>query len=136
MAGTSLTSPAPPKAPTMDPRDRISIRIRLRCAEGFALGPGKAELLEAIRETASIAAAGRRLGWSYWKTRRLLDEMNACFREPLVRTARGGEKGGGAVVTELGIQALATFREMERQALAALGPGAAALEAMLKAEAR
>lgn len=116
----------------MSANSLLSLRIRLRFGEGFALGPGKAELLEAIQETRSVAAAGRRLGWSYWKTRRLLDEMNACFREPLVRTVRGGDKGGGAEVTELGLQALALFREMERKALEALKPHAEAVGKLLR----
>jgi|GEM_PF-3908453 len=73
-----------------------SIKIRLRHGEAFAMGPGKADLLEAIQATSSIAAAGRSLGMSYWKTRHLLDEMNACFTSPVVATAKGGDRGGGS----------------------------------------
>jgi molybdate transport system regulatory protein len=92
------------------------LRIRIPHGEIFAMGPGKAELLEAIQETRSIAAAGRAMGLSYWKTRRLLDEMSACFRSPVVETAKGGEQGGGAQLTELGREALARFRAMEAKA--------------------
>ena len=44
------------------PAGRLRIRILLAAGEPF--GPGKAELLEAIRDSGSIAAAGRRMGMS------------------------------------------------------------------------
>lgn len=99
-----------------------TIKIRILHRDGFAMGPGKATLLEAIAETRSIAAAGRQLGWSYWKTRRLLDEMNLGFRDPLVVTVKGGDRGGGSSLTKTGIEALARFRAMEAAAAAAIAP--------------
>jgi molybdate transport system regulatory protein len=98
----------------------LSLKIRLRHGDIYAMGPGKADLLEAIRETRSIAAAGRKLGLSYWKTRHLLEEMNESFREPLVTAAKGGEKGGGAEVTATGLAVLVRFRAMEAAAGAAI----------------
>jgi len=110
---------------------QATLRIRLRHGDLFAMGPGKADLLEAIRETASIAAAGRKLGLSYWKTRRLLDEMNQTFRGPVVVTSKGGEGGGGSRVTETGLQALAQFRAMEAAAEAAIAGQVAAFQDLL-----
>ena len=108
-----------------------SLKIRLRHGDLFAMGPGKADLLEAIQETASIAAAGRKLGLSYWKTRHLLEEMNQCFRSPVVATSKGGEKGGGSQVTEVGLAALAQFRAMEDEAGRAIADRAVAFQALL-----
>jgi molybdate transport system regulatory protein len=108
-----------------------SIKIRLRHGALFAMGPGKADLLEAIQETASIAAAGRKLGLSYSKTRRLLQEMNQSFRQPVVAASRGGENGGGSQVTETGRLALAQFRAMEAAARAAIGLRVAAFQQLL-----
>ena len=71
-------------------------RLRLRILfDGAMLGPGKAELLEHIRETGSIAAAGRRMDMSYKRAWSLVEEMNASFRDPLVTSTRGGPGGGG-----------------------------------------
>jgi len=95
------------------------------------MGPGKADLLEAIQQTASIAAAGRQLGLSYWKTRHLLDEMNRCFRLPVVTASKGGDKGGGAQLTETGRIALGQFRAMEAAADAAIAEPVAAFQALL-----
>jgi molybdate transport system regulatory protein len=105
------------------PEPFLSIRIRVHWGGQFAMGPGKADLLETVASTQSIAAAGRALGYSYTKTRRLLEEMNSSYRGPLVATTRGGPHGGGAVVTEVGYQVLALFRDMEAKAMASVQEG-------------
>lgn len=100
----------------MAERPLVYIKIRIRHGEIYAMGPGKADLLQAIRDTRSIAAAGRQLGMSYWKTRHLLEEMRVSFRQPLVTATRGGEQGGGAALTDLGDEVLERFRAIERAA--------------------
>ena len=95
------------------------------------VGPGKAELLEHIRETGSISAAGRSMGMSYKRAWMLVEELNAAFSSPLVASARGGPGGGGAHLTATGEQVLALFREIERKARDAGATEIAALEAML-----
>jgi molybdate transport system regulatory protein len=89
------------------------IRIGIPMGEHYAMGPGKADLLEAIQECGSISAAGRKLDMSYRRAWLLVDEMNACFKGPLVATRLGGTKGGGAEVTELGLEALKRYRALQ-----------------------
>jgi len=89
------------------------VSIGIPMGEHYAMGPGKADLLEAIQETGSISAAGRKLGMSYRRAWLLVDEMNACFREPVVATRLGGPKGGGAVVTDLGQEAVKRYRALQ-----------------------
>jgi len=89
------------------------LRLRLHFSPDGMLGPGKAELLERIARTGSIAAAGREMGMSYKRAWQLVDTMNAMFRAPVVESTRGGAKGGGAVVTETGQTVLAEFRALE-----------------------
>lgn len=96
------------------------------------LGPGKAELLERIRDTGSIAAAGRQMDMSYKRAWMLVEEMNAAFREPLVSSVRGGPGGGGARLTETGAEVLRLYKAVVERALAASGDQIAALEAMLR----
>jgi molybdate transport system regulatory protein len=93
------------------PAGRLRIRILLAAGEPF--GPGKAELLEAIRDTGSIAAAGRRMGMSYQRAWDLVAAMNAHFREPVVAAAKGGARGGGTALTPFGVEILAAYREIE-----------------------
>lgn len=90
--------------------------MRLTLGKDVALGPGKAELMEAIREAGSIAAAGRRMGMSYQRAHDLVTALNADFREPLVATAMGGAGGGGARLTALGEAVLSAYRAAEAAA--------------------
>ena len=99
--------------------DRLEPRIRILLGSSIAIGPGKAALLEAIGETGSIAAAGRRMGMSYRRAWVLVKTMNACFREPLVEAAKGGI-GGGARLTPTGGRVLGLYRAMEDHAATAV----------------
>ena len=88
-------------------------KLRVMFGPEIAIGPGKADLLEAIAATGSISQSARRLGMSYRRAWLLVDTMNRCFREPLVASAAGGARGGGARVTAFGTRVLAAFRAME-----------------------
>lgn len=99
--------------------------------DGAMLGPGKARLLDLIRETGSISAAGRGMAMSYKRAWSLVEEMNAAFRAPLVSSARGGPGGGGAQLTEAGARVLALYQAALDEAAAAAAPHVAALEALL-----
>ncbi|MDP2877893.1 MAG: LysR family transcriptional regulator [Holophaga sp.] len=98
------------------PSRLASIRIRILCGDEIAMGQGKADLLEAVGESGSISGAGRKLGLSYRKAWLMVDEMNRCFATPVVETAKGGTRGGGARVTEVGKEALAQYRAVQEKA--------------------
>ena len=100
--------------------DRIKITARILHGDEIAMGPGKADLLEAIGRTGSISAAGRDLGMSYRRTWMLVDTMNRCWREPLVSTVVGGRTG--ARLTDEGRKVLADYRAFEA-ALAEVASG-------------
>jgi molybdate transport system regulatory protein len=97
----------------------LQLRLKLVLGPDTALGPGKADLLEAIGQTGSIAAAGRQLGMSYKRAWMLVETMNGCFRTPLVTSVRGGKGGGVAQLTPAGKDVLKRFRNIERKSLAA-----------------
>lgn len=91
--------------------------------EEIVLGPGKADLLEAIAATGELRRAAARLGMSYMRAWKLVQMMNGAFREPLVETTRGGTGHGAARLTKTGKSVIAIYHEMERRSLAAGGPG-------------
>lgn len=113
------------------PEPSASLKVRILSKGIYAMGPGKADLLEAVGEHHSIAGAGRALGYSYWKTRHLIDEMNGSFREPVVVTMKGGSERGGAVLTDMGRQVLALFRTMESKGQASILEDFEALRTLL-----
>jgi molybdate transport system regulatory protein len=93
--------------------DDTRLRLRILFGPSAMLGPGKAELLEHIRDTGSITAAGARMGMSYKRAWGLVETLNATFREPVVITLRGGAKGGGARLTDTGQAVLHHYRRIE-----------------------
>ncbi len=98
-------------------RFKVRPRIRIVGEDGtIALGPGKADLLEAIARTGSIRAAATELRMSYMRAWTLVRVMNAAFRSPLVSKVRGGSDQGGAQLTERGAAVLKIYRRMEEEA--------------------
>ena len=83
------------------------------------MGPGKADLLDAIAQTGSISAAARQMRMSYRRAWLLVHTMNECFAEPLVNAAKGGKTGGGASLTATGAEVLAKYREVSASAATA-----------------
>ena len=74
-----------------------------------------ADLLEQIVASGSLSEAARRLRYSYRRAWMLLDAMNRRWPGPLVTTATGGKRGGGATITELGQHVLAIYRDLQLQ---------------------
>lgn len=109
-----------------------SLRLRIVFGDLVMLGPGKADLLERIHDTGSIAAAGRSMSMSYKRAWMLVETMNTAFHEPLVASSRGGAKGGGAYLTETGVKVLAQYRALEAIVAEAGAAQLAALQALLR----
>ena len=118
---------------TRQEQDAPGLRIRIVFGEDAMLGPGKADLLERIRETGSIAAAGRSMSMSYKRAWSLVEEMNRAFRDPLVDSSRGGARGGGARLTEAGEAVLANYRKLEDILSEAGAARIGAIRSMLRA---
>jgi molybdate transport system regulatory protein len=113
----------------------LKLKIQLYCGSEIAMGPGKADLLDAIKAHGSISAAARAMDMSYRRAWLLVDCMNRCWREPLVETSPGMSRGGGAGITPCGEVILVHYRALQRKlAGASRGPDFAALsQAMLDA---
>jgi molybdate transport system regulatory protein len=113
---------------------RLKLKIQLYCGDEIAMGPGKADLLEAIGREGSISAAGRAMGMSYRRAWLLVDTMNRCFRAPLVETLPGGGKQAGAKLSAEGEAALAAYRALSAQVEDGVaGAGYVALERAIRA---
>ena len=90
----------------------IKLKLQVMCDEAIAIGPGKAELLDHIRLSGSIAGAARQMGMSYRRAWQLVDVMNRCWRGRLVETVPGRAKGG-ARLTDLGTTVLTSYRALQ-----------------------
>src|SRR5262245_5093561 len=99
----------PPRGTRAQPRSIVknsTVQFRLRIMHGseIAVGPGKIDLHEAIAATGSITAGAKRLGMSYRRAWLLVDTMNRCFKSSIVDAEAGGQRGGGATLTPLGVE--------------------------------
>jgi molybdate transport system regulatory protein len=108
--------------------DRLGLHLRIVLSDGVAIGPGRADLLDAIHAHGSISAAGRTMAMSYKRAWDLVETMNAAFARPLVDTSAGGASGGGSRLTATGLAVLSSYRRIET-----LSAGAASGELALLA---
>src|ERR1700722_5145964 len=93
--------------------DTLRLTLRVDFGSGRALGPGKIRLLEAVAETGSISQAGRKLGMSSRRAWLLVDDMNNCFRDPVIEAQPGGAHGGRATLTAFGQNMVDRYRAIE-----------------------
>ncbi len=106
-------------------------RIRLAAGENFAFGPGKADLLEHVDRTGSIAEAARAMEMSYMRAWQLVKSLDESFAEPLVLKSRSGPDRGTRL-TPTGRKVLEMYRAMEKESTRAAAPLVKQLEALLQ----
>ena len=87
----------------------------MEIGRAVAMSEAGADLLEQIAACGSLSEAARRLRFSYRRAWMLVDGMNRRWHAPLVKTAVGGERGGGTRITELGQVVLRSYRDLQLQ---------------------
>ena len=112
---------------------KTQFRLRISHGDQIAIGPGKVQLLEAIRRAGSISAAAKEIGMSYRRAWLLVDEMNRTLRAPVVQASAGGAQGGGTTLTPTGEAVVRHYRAAEALAHEAAAKELAALRRLLAA---
>lgn len=107
------------------------LKLRVKLCSFAALGPGKADLLEAVNRCGSITAAAKDRGMSYRRAWMLIDEMNHAFREPVVGAVSGGKAGGGTRLTDMGREVVTIYREVQQLAETAVAASLQRLERLV-----
>ncbi len=100
----------------------VRVSLRLDLASGGRVGPGKIALLEAIGQAGSISGAARLLGMSYPRAWNLVEALDGELGVAVVTRAPGGQRGGGAALTEAGRAIIARYRGLEAAAQQLAGP--------------
>jgi molybdate transport system regulatory protein len=124
-----MVSKSPATVRVAKPRPAARFRLRVTSGDAISVGPGKIALLEAIRQTRSITAAAKSIQMSYRRAWVLVDELNASLKRPAVSSAKGGERGGGSELTDVGEALVGVYRRIEERAERAC---AADIKALLK----
>lgn len=94
---------------------RVNGRLWVETEQDRFLGPGRIELLQKIQEYGSISKAAAAMQMSYKKAWDLVASMNSQAHHPLVMAQTGGKKGGGALVTEAGQQAIMQYLALQER---------------------
>lgn len=113
------------------PTPRLTPRLRFKDGSTLVLGPGRIDLMEAIGQTGSISAAARAMGMSYRRAWLLVEALNLAFAHPVVESVAGGQRGGGARLTETGLAVVAAYRRMEQKAQDAMADEQTFLDSLL-----
>lgn len=93
-------------------KKEIGIRCWIDVNGARFFGPGRAELLQHIDEEGSISGAAKKMGMSYKKAWDMVDHMNTTSKKPFVISKKGGEKGGGAELTETARQVVQRYHQL------------------------
>jgi putative molybdopterin biosynthesis protein len=79
------------------------------------IGSYEAKILDGIQKLGSFMAASKAVGVSYAHAWNLVDNMKRVLGEPIVEARKGGEFGGGARLTEAGLNLLNEYYELEKK---------------------
>ena len=115
----------------MDHSAKLSVRIRFH--QDARIGPGKIALLEAVRRTGSVQAAGAGMDMSPRRAWLLIDSLNKAFDHPVVNVT-GEPDAGPAELTDLGSQLVSAYRAVEAQTDKAVNEQFAALTPHLRTD--
>jgi molybdate transport system regulatory protein len=91
----------------------VSVSFRVDFGPHCAIGPGKIALLENIGNRGSLSQAARTLKMSYRRAWLLLEDLNTSFQQPVAQLSVGGRGGGGASLTEFGLELVSAYRALE-----------------------
>jgi molybdate transport system regulatory protein len=96
----------------MERNVRISLSHWIFIDDTKFFGPGRVQLLENIERTGSIVKAAQEMEMSYKKAWDMVVALNTLGKSPYVITHKGGQKGGGAELTEAGKQVIAAYKKL------------------------
>ena len=91
------------------------LKIKIEVHDNFNIGPGKITLMEAIISCGSISSAAKKMGMSYRKAWKLVNEINNASKKKIILTNTGGKGAGGTKVSADGVSFIKAFRNIEKK---------------------
>lgn len=93
----------------------VKSKVWLEKGGKLAFGIGKYLILKEIAKTGSINKAAKNMGMSYRHAWSYMSSAEKRLGEALLLKAKGGEKGGGAVLTDYAKHLLEKFERLEEE---------------------
>lgn len=82
----------------------------------YIFGPGACAILQAVHEAGTITKGALQLGMSYRYAWGVIKKIEKKLGVPLVETYKGGTiGGGGAKVTEFGLQLISVYTKLNNE---------------------
>ena len=91
---------------------RVRSKVWVERGDAVLLSEWRVELLEAVAETGSLAAAAERLGVPYRTAWHRIKESEAHLGVRLLATESGGAEGGGSRLTDEAADLVRRFRRV------------------------
>ncbi|PNV60792.1 ModE family transcriptional regulator [Clostridium sp. chh4-2] len=96
--------------------EKLKFHMRLRVyKEERNFGPGVSTLMMLVRESSSLSAACKEMNMSYSKAWKIIKNAEQDLGFELMEGTRGGESGGGTVLTERGEEFLKRYLEFQEE---------------------
>ena len=92
------------------------LKIKIEVNDNLNIGPGKIALMESIISCGSISSAAKKMGMSYRKAWKLVNQINNASNVKIIITNTGGKGVGGTKVSSDGISFIKAFRNIEKKA--------------------
>ncbi|MCP8304708.1 MAG: LysR family transcriptional regulator [archaeon] len=99
----------------MKPRYTPSFTAWLEYDGRYLIGEKEAQILEGIQTVGSFMGTAKALGISYAYAWNAIDRVSKILGELIIEARRGGESGGGAKLTEVGLSILQEYKNLEKQ---------------------
>ena len=100
----------------MSSKSRIRFSFRVYRGDKPFLGNGRVELIQLIHKHGSIAKAADAMSMSYRKAWQMVKDLNKISKHTMVDIRLGGKKGGGAIVTDAGLEAIGKYLAIKSKA--------------------
>ncbi|MEJ2242775.1 MAG: TOBE domain-containing protein [Candidatus Bathyarchaeota archaeon] len=98
----------------VDNKHKVLCKVWLEYKGEPLVGKGGAKILETIQDVESISKAAKKAEMSYRYVWNYLAKLEKRLGEPVVKTFKGGSKGGGgAILTDLGEKLLTEYYRAE-----------------------
>ncbi len=93
---------------------RPSYKLWFETRKGYAFGKGTFRLLQKIQEAGTLSDAAKELGMSYRYAWGIIKRTEKRIGKAIVKTHKGGKRGGGAELTQVGRELLNEFLKYKR----------------------
>lgn len=94
---------------------RPRYKFWLETEEGHVFGQGSSELLQRIQEKGTLSGAAEAMGMSYRYAWGMIKQVEKRVGKTVLETYKGGRSGGGgARLTQTGLQLLETYLQFKK----------------------